>query len=193
MYISTGNRKLQKEFLIWNLPSEVTCPGATELCKRRCYAKKAERIYKGVLTSRYRNLEDSRRPDFADKMAEAVDRLAKKLSRRLFRVHEAGDFYDQGYLDKWFEIARRLPHVRFLAYTQSFGLNFVNCPQNFQIIWSVWPDTDISRVPPGPRSFIGDSRFLDPERFDKAFICAGKCAGCRYCWFPRGDVRFRIH
>lgn len=93
----------------------------------------------------------------------------------------------------WFEIAKRLPHIRFLAYTQSFHLNFDQRPQNFQIIWSVWPDTDMTKVPPGPRSFVGDARFLDPDRFDRAFVCWGKCAGCQYCWYPREDVKFKIH
>ncbi len=190
MYISKGNRKLKEKFLIWSLPSEVTCPGSTPLCRKRCYAKKAERLYRGVLRCRYRNLIDSLQEDFTEKMVDEI----RKRKRRLFRIHEAGDFYNQEYLEKWFEIARQLPGVKFLAYTASFHLDFTGCPDNLQIIWSIWSDTDVTKVPPaGPRSFIGNSRYLDPARFDRAFLCPGKCANCLYCWYPKGDVRFKIH
>lgn len=196
MYVSEGNRKLEGGlFLIWNLPSEVTCPGSTPLCRRRCYAKKAERLHRGVLQCRYRNLEESRRKDFAERLVREIRKKLEKRPRRLFRIHEAGDFYSQGYLNSWFEVAACFPDVRFLAYTTSFHLDFSRKPPNMQIIWSVWSDTDVGKIPPGPRSFVGNSRHLDPDRFDRAFLCTGKCADCQFCWYADelGDVRFRIH
>lgn len=195
MYISEGNRKLHDRFLIWNLPSGVTCPGSTPLCRRWCYAKKAERLHRGVLACRHRNLAASRRSDFPLNLARAIEHKLARKPNRLFRIHEAGDFYSQAYLDTWFTVAALFPAVRFLAYTASFHLDFSRKPPNLQIIWSVWADTNPHRVPSGPRSFVGYSRSLDPERFDRAFLCPGKCADCLYCWFADdlGDVRFRLH
>lgn len=193
MYLSRGNRKLEKAsrlFLIWNLPAVESCPGATPTCRRYCYARKAERMYRNVLECRKRNMAASRRPDFVSGIVALIEKAGP---RPYFRVHESGDFYSQEYLDAWFAVARAFPETKFLAYTQSFHLDFRGCPPNFVIRFSVWPDTDYTKVPCGPLAFIGDSRHHDPARFDAAVPCRGKCASCLLCWERSGDVRFKIH
>ena len=39
---SKGNEEVM--FLTWSLPSRSTCPYATEMCKKRCFAKKNEKF-----------------------------------------------------------------------------------------------------------------------------------------------------
>ncbi len=193
MYISTGNRKLEKSsrlFLIWNIPAEASCPGSTPLCRKYCYAKKAERLYRGVRKCREENMAASRRPNFVSEIISLIEKIGP---RPYFRIHESGDFYDQRYLNAWADIARQFPDTIFLAYTQSFHLEFLNIPENMVIRYSVWPDTDISLLPDGPLAFVGDSRFLMPDRYDKAVQCSKKCADCLFCWNSRLDVRFAIH
>ena len=46
IHLSEGNIKSKCTdevlFLTWSLPSGETCPYATDMCKRRCFAKKNE-------------------------------------------------------------------------------------------------------------------------------------------------------
>ena len=127
MYLSTGNHKLKPtadtKFLIWNLPAEKTCPFATELCKKFCYAKKAERQYKGARNAREINFNDSLRPSFTVTLAleicKYINRPSWQGKKVLFRIHESGDFYNKEYAQKWIDIANVFQNIQFLAYTKS--------------------------------------------------------------------------
>ncbi|KKK42505.1 hypothetical protein LCGC14_1588270, partial [marine sediment metagenome] len=67
-----------------------------------------------------RNFEFSKSRYFVPSMyGEIVQREIK-----IVRLHDTGDFYSQGYLDKWSCIARTLPNTRFYAYTKSLQLDF---------------------------------------------------------------------
>ena len=62
IHLSEGNIKSKNTdnimFLTWSLPSGATCPYATDMCKKRCFAKKNE-SFKNVRDSRERNLEET--------------------------------------------------------------------------------------------------------------------------------------
>lgn len=151
-----GNKKLRNNesvrFMIWNLPSQKTCPFATEHCKKYCYAKKAERIYKNVLSSREKNLEESKKVTFAMDMILTISKLlnskAYQGKKVCFRIHESGDFYSQEYFNKWLEIAKFFEYnenLVFLAYTKS--IDFIHdLPSNFIIRLSIWDDTNINTI-----------------------------------------------
>ena len=184
-YISLTNQKVHAP--TWSLPAIKTCPGSTPMCRRLCYARKAEDLYaiNTAKPSRARNLQSTKSPRFVDMMTALV---RSKTAHGFFRIHESGDFYSQHYLECWFEICRRLPHVRFLAFTKCFGLNWADKPANLRVIWSVWPDTDVATVPPGRRAYAGE---FTPRR--PTVECPGACDGCRVCWTGSQDVHFKIH
>ena len=190
LYISHGNRKMQKRFMVFNLPHKITCPGRTPLCESICYARKAEAAYPDCYPSRLRNLDASKMPDFVDAVYNHIKRNAAR--RPFFRIHESGDFYSQEYLDKWIEIARMCQNVKFLAFTKSFALDFSNIPANMQIVWSIMPDTDMTTVPSGPRAYAGACQGM-PEN---VLECPGTCNECGMCWQLGKfglDVHFEIH
>lgn len=155
--LSHGNSKLrdtfQTAFLVWNLPAIVTCPYATEACKRNCYACKAERVYPTVTPSRYRNLEVSKQDDFVERMVYTIDAEYRSQRVQLWgkklvvRIHESGDFYDKEYAMKWIRIAEHFADndgIIFIAYTKSLPFfRGENIPDNFIIRASVWCDTDV--------------------------------------------------
>ena len=60
---------------------------------------------------------------------------------RFVRIHESGDFYSQTYLDKWFEVCRRLPSIVFWCYTRSYMFDFSRKPRNMKIRYSLDPST----------------------------------------------------
>ena len=185
--ISTGNLKMDNT-LIFNLPAKTTCPGSTELCRGKCYACKNQR-FANVVASREQNLEASKGSEFVDAVVSFVTKYFGNESGFL-RVHESGDFYSQEYLDKWLEIARRLPNVKFLAFTKSYMLDFSKVPDNFKMIYSVFPDTKYI-VNELPIAYAGNCIFRNPS---KTVPCPGKCDKCRVCWFLEGcDVHFKFH
>ena len=162
--LSTGNKKLAAnenvKFLIWNIPAQITCPFATEHCKAKCYAKKAERIYPQVLPCRMANLESSKSAEFVDNMKNEIAHYISKRTWKdktvYFRIHESGDFYSQAYYDKWVDIATAFPGVLFLAYTKSlkFVLNSKKTrPANLIIRYSLWDDSPVEDAKKGCAMF----------------------------------------
>lgn len=150
LYVSTGNKKLKSNgkvrFLIWNLPALQTCPFSTELCRKNCYARKAEKQYPGCLPCRERNLELSKQDDFVSEMVKLIHRRQKHWryrDKKIFtRIHESGDFYSVEYAQKWCEIAEQCPEVTFLAYTKSLPFfEGLSVPKNLVIRASLWADT----------------------------------------------------
>lgn len=144
--LTEGNSKLGRRLHCWSIPPgrAKTCPGETNLCRTRCYAKHGFFYFQNVQDSQARNLELTKRDDFTHLMtADILYRQAE-----IIRVHVAGDFYSPEYIDKWCEIASRNPRVRFFAYTRSWRVeeclpNLIqlrNC-DNFSLWWSVDRET----------------------------------------------------
>lgn len=185
IYIAPKNLKMGLP--TWSIPAISTCPGCTKSCAKECYARKAERQYPSVLPRRKANLEATKRGDFV----HSVNAWLAKRSPDFFRIHESGDFYDQPYLDKWLAICRANPGTKFLAFTKSFHLDFSMVPQNLTVVWSIWPDTDMSKVPSGPRAYA-----VSPGS-DRDIHCPGRCDGCMVCWHLgraiKRNVWFTIH
>ena len=187
MYISKGNKKTGK-VLIWSLPAKKTCPGSTEMCRKNCYAKKAEKQFPPVLPCRELNLESTKWDSFE---AQMILRIAKMTQRReyLFRIHESGDFYNQDYLDKWKRIAAALPNIKFLAFTKSYHLDFSDTPENLRIVVSVFPDSPTipKSIEHLPRAYAGNC-----ELIEKTMECYGECETCGLCWELK-DINRNVH
>jgi len=86
MYISNGNKKTGT-IPTFSLPTIITCPGATDFCKKVCYARVSERIYQHVLKRRIRNLWQILSGSWMPKMI----RIIKDRNMKYFRIHEAGE------------------------------------------------------------------------------------------------------
>lgn len=193
---SKGNRKLPADIAIFNLPHMVTCPGATAECKKYCYAKKAEALYKDSLPFRYRNWELAKSDKFVD---EAVASLSRMRRLRAVRIHESGDFFNQKYLDKWVEIAKKFPDVIFTAYTKSLHLDFKKAKRlkNFVIFASMDPTTSetmkrgCKKNRLTSKAIVIDKKAPAPKNY---FLCPGSCKSCTHCYTPKaGSVAFHKH
>lgn len=198
--LSHGNKKLKGNnrvsFLIWNIPAVITCPYATELCKKFCYALKAEKQYKTAKKSRQAHFEMSRQADFVERMIYTIlvelDRPANKGKKIVFRIHESGDFYNRAYTEKWLEIMRYFEkdkRIVFVAYTKSVTyFDGIDLPNNFCLLASVWDDTT-----PANLEIIARNNFriytaykgIQLENALKSgFSKCGcvDCAACGKCW-----------
>jgi len=195
VYISNGNRRMN--IPTFSLVSEHTCPNATKLCKKYCYAKKAERYYKNPFISRMTNTFDTLKATFIDEMKKAITHKDSKY----IRIHESGDFYSQEYLDKWFKICEAFPNKQFLVYSQMFNLDWTNKPQNMIVYWTIWPDTEA--IPDsGLKAFVIDNGkgMIPKYKFKVAGHKCKKgkgskltCDNCLYCFKGGGNVLFKIH
>ena len=214
--LSEGNRKLipneSIRFLIWNLPSRITCPFATKHCFHFCYAVKAENAYPNCKTSRLRNLERSKESDFVESMIFTIeahlDRPSFKTAKKVIvRIHESGEFYNQAYADKWLKIAEHFKHnkrVVFMAYTKSivfFSNNIYSdkrkyIPPNMVIRFSVWDDTKADYIRLAERwdfpIYTAVDKFSKGIPSQNRCLCRD-CAKCGKCWGKTKKIVCEIH
>lgn len=134
--ISWGNSKLKLDGIAsFNIPPVSTCP-ARGACEKFCYATQGQQWMKSGYKRRVAAFKSTLADDFVELM------VAQLITERvkILRVHDSGDFYSPQYMLKWYEIARRLPNIRFYAYTKQVILmkklaSFQ--PENFKLIQSV--------------------------------------------------------
>jgi hypothetical protein len=112
---SPGNNKLGA-IVNFSIPAIKTCPGKTKFCSSVCYADKGyfkfhEKIYNN-------NYEQSKHPDF---IKTAIKDL-KNIKPKIVRIHVAGDFYDADYIEKWMQIVKACPEIKFYCYTRSWSI-----------------------------------------------------------------------
>lgn len=208
--LSYGNKKLVDtaltRFLIWSITSVKTCPLATPMCIKACYATKAERIYPTVRTRRELNLEASKNDTFVADMIELIEwELANNDKNVNFRIHESGDFYSIEYLYKWVDIASHFQgnkRIVFMAYTKS--LPFVKRAYDFygkdnvniKFMASVWDDTSKAMVKLGNELGLNTFTALTTSQFaEKDYSSYFKCPssaslhkyGCGTCSEKHGS------
>jgi hypothetical protein len=189
-----------KKVGLFNLPAQVTCPGATKECKLICYARKAEKMYKTALNSRVKNLDESKNSSFKDLITEDLKKV------KMVRVHESGDFYNQRYLNKWKEIWEENPDVSFLAFTKSYHLDFGELPPNVKIYNSI--DSTTKRTPKNnfPTALTVAKREDVPEGYAYCPPIGKKADGtrdkthynicgdsCKICWTTTRNVAWTKH
>lgn len=203
--VSHSNKKLKPtdtlKFIIWNLPAIVTCPFRTPHCEAKCYAIKAERVYKDCLPSRKTHFMESREADFVDRMVLTILQYAlrNKESQIIVRIHESGDFYNQAYTDKWLrimDICKFMPNVKFICYTKSFPyFDGKKLPKNLAFRASVWDDTpekDLETIRRnGWAIYTAVDKFQKGDKFTRC-RCSD-CANCKKCWQKWKDIRCEIH
>jgi hypothetical protein len=197
--LSRGNTKLvsteDKQFLIWNLPAQSTCPFATEQCKHSCYAMKAQRMYPSVCKSREEQFNDSCKDTFVTDMVNTINYYINLKSIKnkevYFRIHESGDFYNQRYYDNWIQIINNFPNIHFLAYTKSIKYvheSKLERPSNFIIRFSIWDDTkqdqvDLTKEMDLPIFTAFPKDELEEKATNEHYSqCAGSCDVCKKCY-----------
>ena len=131
-----GNMKLKEgRIAYFSLPPgppicKMACPG--------CYAMKAYRLRPNVRKNYIKSYKASLKDDFVDVISQEIHKIKDKIIA--IRVHDSGDFYSQEYVNKWIEIARRFPTIKFFAYTKRMqDLDFSKMLQlpNFALIDSL--------------------------------------------------------
>ncbi|MCE5220894.1 MAG: hypothetical protein LLF98_06390 [Clostridium sp.] len=226
IHLSEGNIKSKCTddvmFLTWSLPCKITCPYATKMCRKHCFAQKNQ-YFKTVLDSRMRNFEEAKKDTFVEDM---INHLKYQLSRKksqdkiiYVRIHTSGDFFNLDYFIKWINITnyfRNNKKILFQAYTKSipimnyyiqdykttYGYEFSDREIlediNIHFVWSIWEDT--------PKEYTDRAKELELQTFtaipkkeienvnNKIFICKGDCGNCKQCYVGKAkEIVIPIH
>ncbi|MCK5016682.1 MAG: hypothetical protein KAS32_06355 [Candidatus Peribacteraceae bacterium] len=187
--VTFGNNKMDG-FAMFSLPAGKTCKGSTELCRKYCYALAPQKMFAAVMNKRDRNFQESKKSNFVKRVCTDLEGYNQKY----FRIHDSGDFYSQAYLNKWFEIAKLNPKIKFLAFTKNFKLDYSERPKNLKIIYSVFPDS--KNVPRGRKAFtiVTYKTFTgENPNVGKAKECGGHCNDCLICFDTNHNVYFNVH
>lgn len=214
MEYSIGNMKIGSDTLIFNLGSATTCPsGLSGQCDlhgtNKCYALKAERMYKSTLP--YRERQGAWwKSHTAEEIAEAINAaISRKLKTKIkfVRWNEAGDISGPEDLEKMATIAQMTPQLKFYTYTHNqqaldqFLTNGGTLPANLVINLS-----NFRR--PGFNSFMIDTtmkvqslkkdwkafRTLVRDRDGHSRTCIGDCSKCSLCKVSHGkDILVPLH
>ena len=102
-----------------------SCPNATAICSKVCYAGKLEKVYKGVRENLLHNwnlLSNASREEMIILLDEMIiDFKAdcdKRNADKLFRIHWDGDFFSDDYAYAWKNIIQKHSDVQFWVYTR---------------------------------------------------------------------------
>lgn len=116
------------------------CPNAGA-CASFCYARNGTYLFSNVRGRHVANLEYILEDPqgWYDQMLAEVQHKNKR--GKFIRIHDAGDFYSEEYLELWLKIARNTPEVTFYCYTKEVAmfkrLVEPNCPENFKYLYSM--------------------------------------------------------
>lgn len=145
-----------------------TCPSAG-VCAKACYARNGTYRFRNVLARHEANLayvlDDL--PGWTAQMLEETGH--KRHVGGWVRIHDAGDFFSDEYLQAWLTIARARPQVTFYAYTKEVErlrrLVEPDPPANFRWVYSFGGRQDASLDP--TRDRVADV-FPDDEQLAAA-------------------------
>lgn len=204
-----GNTKLPKSTAIFNMGPAKNCPSAKlGLCElsTKCYALKAERLYKQVLPYRMRQAKywlNVSAETFAYEFLESIARKKTKVTH--LRFNESGDFYTQECYNKAEKIARILSRhgIKCYTYTHRTDLQYYNSGNALNIMKSGNNNNDYltaSYKALKPAEFNEkvinqhDNNFRANLPQDKYFICPGSCKTCSLCAnLKAGTIYTKIH
>lgn len=115
------------------------CPNAG-VCTEMCYARNGTYLFPNVMKKHLSNLEYTLN-DIVGWECDMIDEIKAKKNIKYIRIHDAGDFYSDEYLNAWINVIKRCPSVLFYAYTKEVSkfkrIVEPNCPENFKFLYSM--------------------------------------------------------
>ena len=198
--ISTTNSKLGIIPSV-NISPVISCRPECP-CAKECYAMNGRFRFASVKNNMSANYEQYKQNplSYFEDIKQFIDDGIRVYS--YFRWHSAGDIVDERYFEGMIDLARKLTHTSFLAFTKKYELvnEYINrggvIPTNLRIIFSAWGD---KLVPTNPYRFpVAYVRFPDNDNAaipNTAIECSGDCTTCLQCWkIERGEsVVFNKH
>jgi len=195
----------------FGLPSgkAYSCPGATSVCEKICYAGKLEKVYKGVkniLLTNWEQLKDANQQQMEALLYQMIDEFDKecdkKNAQKLFRIHWDGDFFNSVYAMAWKNVIKAFPSIQFWVYTRSdfavpiltgvdnLALYFSTDDDNLQLARDLKQETGVKLAYLANNFAMGKERMLQivnkaavpcPENNKKLPLISEKGSACVTC------------
>lgn len=195
----------------FGLPSgkAYSCPGATSVCEKICYAGKLEKVFKGVkdvLLTNWEQLKDAKYVDMVALLDEMITSFKsdcdKRNAEKLFRIHWDGDFFNVTYTIAWAAVIKKHSDVQFWVYTRSdfaipllkgidnLALYFSTDDDNWEIASKLKSDTGVKLAYLAQNFAMGKERMLAitvksaipcPENNKKIPMISEKGSACVTC------------
>lgn len=218
--LATPNGKRSAIANTFGLPSgkQYSCPGATSVCEKICYAGKLEKMYPSVREVLLHNWNALRNADkyemcaLLDTMITAFKyECEEKGVEKIFRIHWDGDFFSDTYAQAWELVITQHPDVHFWCYTRvPTAVEILRGIPNLSLYFST--DSENKHLTPSgvnvaylANTFAdAKSAMLDmtgkpgascPEQLKRIPLISekgGACAVCRLCVDGKSDIRFSI-
>jgi hypothetical protein len=195
----------------FGLPSgkAYSCPGATSVCEKICYAGKLEKVFKGVkavLLTNWEQLKDASQEQMEALLYQMIDEFDKDCDKRnaerLFRIHWDGDFFSDTYTVAWRNVIKAFPKIQFWVYTRSdfaipiltgidnLALYFSTDDDNWQLASELKKSTGVKLAYLANNFAMGKERMLSitvksaipcPENAKKLPLISDKGSACVTC------------
>lgn len=123
----TPNGKQASIANTFGLPAgkEFSCPSATSVCEKICYAGKLEKVFKGTRENLMHNWNLLKNADsdtmyylLSEMIAEFNAECDRRNAPKLFRIHWDGDFFSRDYTFAWGKVISDYPEIQFWVYTR---------------------------------------------------------------------------
>ncbi len=111
----------------FGLPSgkSFSCPNATSVCEKICYAGKLEKIFKGTRELLLANW-DAVQNKSVNELQQMIQFMIQDFkydcdkynAEKLFRIHWDGDFFSEDYTKAWRRVIKHNKDVQFWVYTR---------------------------------------------------------------------------
>lgn len=192
MLISKGNLKLGT-LPSFSLPVMLTCPGKTPFCERYCFGLRGRFSQEKLKEINNRRLDATMKPNFGDIIVEEI----RQVRAPAFRLHVVGDFYSVEYIEKWIDIAERLPRVIFFGSTRSWRCRpLAEAMKRFRDMVNVFMKASIDFTDPQDPVLCGWYVWSvegEGQPCPHDYGLAESCAVCKRCWTIRNSsTSFRL-
>ena len=199
--LKSGNLKLRKNVLIWDMPEIVTCKN-NKACPG-CYALKASRIYKNTRVMRayhmaiiMQALHDTKKLEyFKNYIQLELNKHAMLYNMPVVRLHSAGDFYTEKYLQLWLDIINKNKKIKFYSYSKILNnstIDYINdTHDNFNIVKSIIKINNNNYINYGNNEYLqhvttqldehGMAYYTCDYGTSNASTCMGSCKKCLNC------------
>jgi len=186
--LQDGNDKLASSIGNFSITPVLSCRNCAD-CKDTCYARSPYEMRDNVKNRWDYNFQLARTSTGRQELKNRlIGEITRSKAKTAIRIHVAGDFFSQEYIDMWTEIATACPGMTFYSYTKVMAIfdfeAFKNLP-NVNLINSIAADGgknygDIHRV----YDLVCDGYVVCPatlpdSRFGKKGLRCGK--DCKIC------------
>lgn len=192
---------------------EYSCPGATSICERVCYAGRLERIrpsVREVMSNNWNAVSTADKATLVQLISTMIEDFKRECDRwsapKLFRIHWDGDFFSPDYVDAWRQIILKYPDIRFWTYTRvPSAARALQGLENLAIYFSA-DDENLREAMALKEEGVAIAMLRDTfeeakATFPRAAMCpeqrgqiplAGACPSCGICIRGEADMTFSI-